>query len=371
MKVGILTMHRVIHFGSVLQAYALQQTLFKIGIDNEIIDYVYPNYKHKNIPLLKQIISKIKIFIYKCINGNKNTELNKIKYFIYKKLIRSKREYASPLMLKYFCPKYDIYLTGSDQVWNTDYLKGDTSFFFSFIKNKKAKKISYASSFGKFTFTGVKATKWLANLDSYNAISVRETKAAQIIKNIKNIDPEIVLDPTLLLDKNDWIEFAKNCINLEEDKYILVYVLTYAWNPFPYAENLIKHYESELGYKIKVLEPQSLFEKNPNWEYINNISPEEFISLFSNASLVITTSFHGTAFSINLETPFFSIINDTNKDNDDRIKSLLDIVGLNERGIINNSNFPNFTKPDFKDATYKLKKEREKSISFLKTNCII
>ena len=77
------------------------------------------------------------------------------------------------------------------------------------------------------------------------------------------------------------------------------------------------------------------------------------------------------AFSINLETPFFSIINDTNKDNDDRIKSLLDIVGLNERGIINNSNFPNFTKPDFKDATYKLKKEREKSISFLKTNCLI
>ena len=74
MKVGILTMHRVIHFGSVLQAYALQQILFKLGIDNEIIDYVYPNHKHKGISLLKAFIIRLKIFIYNLIKDNKSTE---------------------------------------------------------------------------------------------------------------------------------------------------------------------------------------------------------------------------------------------------------------------------------------------------------
>ena len=370
MKVGILTMHRVIHFGSVLQAYALQQILFKLGINNEIIDYVYPNHKHKEISLLKQFIIKVKVFIYKFINRNKNSEDNKIKNFIENKLIKSKRQFSSPYTLKYLCPKYDIYITGSDQVWNTNYLKGDTSFFFSFIKNKKAKKISYASSFGKFTFTGSKAESWLSNLESYDAISVRESRASELIKEIKNIDTEIVLDPTLLLNKNEWLQFAKN-ITHQDEKYILVYVLTYAWNPFPYAEECIKHYEKELGYKVKVLEPQSIISRNPEWEYIDNIMPEEFISLFKNASLVITTSFHGTAFSINMETPFYSIINNNNKDNDDRIKSLTDVVDLSDRLIINKSTFPKFSIPNFELSSKKLNNEREKSISFLKNNCNI
>ena len=239
--------------------------------------------------------------------------------------------------------------------------------FFLFIRKKK---ISYASSFGKFTFTGKEAESWLSNLESYDAISVREFRASELIKEIKNIDTEIVLDPTLLLNKNEWSQFAKDTIDCDE-KYILVYVLTYAWNPFPYAEECIKHYEKELGYKIKVLERQSLLTNNPNWEYIENISPEEFISLFANASLVITTSFHGTAFSINLEVPFFSIIYDNNKDNDDRISSLLEITGLIDRAIVNNSEFPKFSVPEFTISSKKLNQEREVSINFLKNNCTI
>jgi hypothetical protein len=173
MKVGILTMHRVIHFGSVLQAYALQQILFKLGIDNEIIDYVYQNHKHKGISLLKAFIIRLKIFIYNLIKDNKSTEDNKIKNFIEQKLIKSKRHFSSLYTLKYLCPKYNIYITGSDQVWNTDYLKGDTSFFFSFVKNKNAKKISYASSFGKFTFTGKEAESWLSNLEKSFSASLK------------------------------------------------------------------------------------------------------------------------------------------------------------------------------------------------------
>lgn len=368
MKVGIITMHRVIHYGSVLQAYALQQVLFRLGINNEIIDYVYPNAKHlptKRISVISFIKNVVHLMLdFLCLKQSKDE--SNIRLFIKNDLIKTNRSFSSPEKLYKNCPKYDVYLTGSDQVWNTDYLNGDTSFFFSFVSD--GKKISYASSFGRFTFSGEKAEEWLANLKSYTAISVREQKAVDIIRHNINRDAELVLDPTLLLDKQYWMNFARKSDVIDDDGYILVYVLTYAWNPFPFAEDVIRFYEKKLGLKVLVLEPALIIQNNPNWILVKNVSPREFVSLFLNASLVITTSFHGTAFSVNLETPFFSIINE-NTVNDDRITSLLHVVGLSDRGIANNSKLPVLTTPNFKESSNKLAIEREKSIAFLKTNC--
>lgn len=369
MKVGIITQHRVIHFGSVLQAFALQQALYRLNIDNEIIDYIYPNKAHlkeKKTPTIRSFISRIlRKILSLAIKRKETSEPNKIRQFISERLKKSSRSFKSPTDLANNCPKYDIYLTGSDQVWNTDYLNGDTSFFFSFVC-KPSKKVSYASSFGRFSFSGDEAKKWLSNLNDYASVSVRERKAVEIINKYTGINAVEVLDPTLLLNTDYWLKFA-GIEEVNRKKFILVYILTYAWNPFPYAEEFVRYYEDLLGYEVLVIEPEAILERNPSWKYLNNPSPEDFVKLFAEASLVITTSFHGLAFSISLKTPFFVITKDNNV-NDDRIQSLLKNLNLSHRGIPVNSSFPEMAECDFSKAYVELESRRNNSIKYLKEN---
>lgn len=367
MKIGIITQHRVRHFGSVLQAYALQRFLFNHGLDNEIIDYVYPNKKHRHVSWKK----KIKLFLVSLKRGLKRKDvessslnkLSKIEQFIEDGLIKSEEKFESCSALRNNCPKYDVYLTGSDQVWNTQYLRGDTSFFFSWL-SKGEKKVSYASSFGKFKLEGRLAKKWLSNLESYRAISVRETNAAKIIKEYTGLSTLVVLDPTLLLDRSDWLTFAELKAP-QRKKYVLVYLLTYVWNPIEYAEKLLTQIIANTEYDVIVIEPESITYAHRGWKYVADPSPADFIRLFAEASVIVTNSFHGTAFAVNLQTPFYSILK-ANRDNDDRIASLLHNVGILED--VNSKSeedttivyFDNFDKIDIK-----LQQLRENSTKFL------
>lgn len=365
MKVGILTMHRVTNFGSVLQAYALQNFLFKYGVDNELIDYVYPNEFHKEhvklpwrfkLGLLKQRIKRV---FFK----PKPVKLPKIQEFIENDLKKSKKTFCLKQDLAANYPSYDIYVTGSDQVWNTKYLKGDNSFMFPFLKDNE-KRISYASSFGVFNLPKSEGLNWLEPLSRYSNISVREKKAQKILDDYMGIKSTLLVDPTLLLSKEEWIQFSDNSINIEES-YILLYLLDYAWNPFPYAETFVRHYETLLGYKVVVIEPQNMKEKYPHWIFLKDLSPRNFVNVFNNAALIITSSFHGTAFSINLERPFYSIINNIST-NDDRIESLCELVGLEDQLVPYNSEFPDFNKRIYFDKSRNsLQQEREKSKKFL------
>lgn len=365
MKIGIITMHRVAHFGSVLQAYALQKFLLDNGMDNEIIDYVYPNKLHRK-PFKKRLrtfLTKKYHHIINLLTNNRqrDSKSNTVK-FIKEELIKSDRTYRSAEELANNPPLYDIYLTGSDQVWNTDYLKGDTTFFCSFAGNESP-RISYAASFGRFTFEGEEAHRWLSHIKPYKALSVREKTAKDIIKKYSGLEAEQVVDPTLLLNKENWQEFAGGK-PLIEGNYILVYLLVYAWNPFPYALDVVRHFEKETGWKVVVIEPMFRRSDFPGWIYTDNLNPHQFVNLIANAGLVITTSFHGTSFSINMEVPFYSIIN-RNKVNDDRIKSLCEAVGLHDSLLMAESPMPGFPKPDFGKSTQNLNALRHKSATFL------
>lgn len=364
MKIGILTMHRVIHFGSVLQAYALQRILFELGYPNEIIDYVYPNEFHLG-KQRKNIRTRISEALHSILPFTIKKTENKIQSFIDNDLIKSSCCYKSPESIAKNYPEYDVYITGSDQVWNTDYLKGDKTFFFNFLP-KKAIRISYASSFGRFSFEGNQAKKWLNDLYYYKAISVRENKAQAIIKSHTGIDSEIVLDPTLLLTKDDWISFADTNRKIGGD-YILVYMLTYAWQPFPYALNVIEHFEKKTGYKVVVIEPLWLQENKSEWIYLENQSPQEFVNLFLNAKLVLTSSFHGTVFSINLERPFYSLVKENNL-NDDRIVSICTQLDLSNNLLYYNTKPHDLPKSDFSQSRVKLNQLRKKSIHYIQNS---
>lgn len=366
MKVGILTQHRVPNYGSLLQAYALQQVLFNNGIDNEIIDYIYPNIAHrKNISCIRRLKITVLPLLYRLKIKHRPIEtLPPISNYWKEYLITTKCCFKNPTQLRHRCPKYDVYITGSDQVWNTDYLNGDTSFFFPWIK-KNNRKISYAASFGKFSFQGQKAIKWLKNIESYSAISVREKGAVEIIKKYVNQNVIEVLDPTLLLARDQWMSFG-GIANFARKDYILVYLLKYVWDPMPAAIKLIdllKYSEK----KVVVIDPEQTVPRNLGWEIVENATPKEFVRLIAEAEMVVTNSFHGTAFAINLNTPFYALVKE-NRVNDDRITSLLNKVELSDRKVSDAGTFVDTDNLNFVRCNELLQGLREKSMNYLLNN---
>lgn len=174
MKIGILTMHKVVNYGSQLQAYALQTFLKNIGFDSEIVDYDYPNEYHfsegtnHRPPQLGFIQQIAKLFWLRPFWVKQNRfERFPARY------MKLTRRYSTRAELEASIPHYDVLITGSDQVWNYKYLHEDYSFLLPFA-DSKTKKISYASSFASSDIPLVAKSKYSELLNQYRAISVRK-----------------------------------------------------------------------------------------------------------------------------------------------------------------------------------------------------
>jgi hypothetical protein len=364
-KVGILTMHRVLNYGSVLQAFATQYVINKLGFNCEIIDYQYPNifqFEHgvNFIPMsLKSKIAK-KIWLKK-----RWRKINKFELF-YKKYLHLSCFYDSPYSIKKNPPLYDIYMTGSDQVWNPRFTKGDTTFLLDFIKDKK--KISYASSFACDHLDNAYVGAFKSLLQEYSNISVREDGGKKIIKELLNIDVPVVLDPTLLISLEDWMSISKNRFygRYKNKKYILVYMLNYAFDPTSIIYKVINKIHKD--YSLEIISIGKLNDKLiPEYKSIEAAGPIEFLNLFLGASCIITSSFHGTAFALNFEKPLFSI-SDTNMNNDDRQISLLKHLNLYNCIVNKNSNIEDLTIENnvTSGAKYLIEDMRKSSLAYLK-----
>lgn len=326
-------MHRVLNPGSMLQAYALYKQVCKLGYECEIIDYQYPNAIHHS----KSNANECNIIKTICLL------LNRIKFFIlYRGRVQRKRYmrfmHDNLLLSKYYptkeslfndSPKYDIYLTGSDQVWNPKCMKGDESFFCAWKHD--CKRISYASSFSTSIIPDVYREHYRSHLKKYDYLGVREQTAVDILKNLTGRDSVVVCDPTMLLSKADYSPLLK-CSRIHKKKpYILVYALTYAYNPYPQMDVIIKMVKDKMKLPVVYLYTNSV-DKFHIHGAITSAGPCEFIDLFMHASFVVTSSFHGTAFALNFGVPFYSIVPDKVSE-DSRIISLLQMVGASDRAI--------------------------------------
>lgn len=366
--IGLLTMHRVNNFGSVLQAFALQKVIEKLGYDCVLIDYQYPNNIHPEDKENRSLLLKIIRFIMSLLHGRPD---NKMKIGIdkfrtnYFKLSEYYCDYDS---LHHNPPSFDTYILGSDQTWNVRHIAHDDSFLLSFVK--KGRKISYASSAARKSIAVDYYDSFKYYLSQFDAISVRESNTQKLIECLIGIKPPILLDPTLLLDNMDWHQIAKTSkYQVKKPPYILIYILRYSFYPYPLATEAIRKLYEKYGYHLVIIR-YSMRERLGIRDYENlyeGIAPEDFVALFENASFVVTTSFHGTAFAINFNKPFYSIYDP--ESDDDRIISLLNQLGLQDRGLsIREKVFALHDHIDYSIANNKLNKLRKESLDYLNLN---
>lgn len=327
---GILTMHRPDNYGSYLQTVATYEFVKKQGLLPTIIDYMYPTDYHLSVRKAVESKTVPESFFRKKISGlcrrlihsNRNVHLQRMKRF-YEKHITMTRPYKSAEELVSNPPEFDVYVSGSDQIWNPKFIGNDTSFLLSWTKEEK-KRIAYASSFAIKEIPQEYKESFAKNLKRYDKIGIREQ--SDILPCLTGQESNVVLDPTFLFDKDEWGRMVK-IPSLVNGKYILCYFLSYNFSPYPYAYDLIRYVQRKTGYKVVMIDadPINILK---GYKLFNEIGPEEFISLFQNASYVITSSFHGTAFSVNFEKPFITVVDDNKSNKDNRQISLIRELGV-------------------------------------------
>lgn len=364
MKILIVTMHRGNNYGSALQTYALSEYLCaKLpGSRIDVLDYVPQrvDFVWNMTVLFHQFVCRRKLRSkYDALRGMAILCSNKCVYdAFFRKHISLTHAFRSMNEIHKTLPMdYDVYMTGSDQVWNSTHNRGIDHVFFLDFAPKKSRLVAYAASFGKGELDLIERDETKHLLSAYTAISVRERSGIDILKSL-GLNGEHVLDPTLLLTKDEWL---KRIPHVKDDHYVLIYSVE------PNKPELIKIARRIAERRrLKVFLVEWGFKKPSGVDkMISGVSPLELMAYFAHADFVVASSFHGTAFSVNFNKPFVSIVPVRFGD---RAKSLLSAVGLEDHFIETIDFDPDRDLQPIEWALVneKLDKERERSFDFLR-----
>lgn len=359
-NVFIITIHTGFNFGSVLQAIATCNVLKLQGYSPVIINYIqnaytYREYFRKSVQSLRSIARGIKRLPLFIANN-----------LIYTGYLRKNVKMTSPIYEKdNFSEKMNslintygrgYFLTGSDQVWNTFFNGYDLRYFFNGLKGIK---VSYASSIGKTDLDERDKKMLCENLKDYRAISVRESSAVMILNSL-GYNATLLLDPTFMLDRDQWKTY-QTAHQLVKERYILMY-LPYNINDKDVIFNSARKLAKEKRLEIVTF----------SWGYSNDkyadhtirfASPGDFLRLMMDADYVFTNSFHGTAFSINLNKQFWVYMPTQFTT---RIQSILDFLHLQCRVLDKEITSEQISKEIiYDDINKKLSDERAKSYYFI------
>ncbi|WP_294591280.1 polysaccharide pyruvyl transferase family protein [uncultured Bacteroides sp.] len=354
MKIGILTFHCAHNYGAVLQAYALQECLKELNHEVAIIDY-RPGYLIKPYQsfyirryIRRNIIRGIYLLILEpFLYSKRKIKSHNFDNFIKKKLLLSEYNDLGHT-------DYDIIILGSDQIWNPN-LTGGTFDSVYFGENFKGRIVSYAASMGIGRIPEKSKEKVKKMLQRIYMIGVRETSMIRPLQQLcLNSKISLTLDPTLLAGKT---VFDRIKITPSVNKtYVLVYQVVVIPETYRIANEIARQIGAEVFYcgaSLKV---------NAKDNYDQTASPEAFVGYFANASCVVSTSFHGTAFSVIYNRPFYTI--KLGSETDLRSNSFLENIGLSHRMIEKDSS-PVFSEIDYSDANKHLLDMRIKSLDYL------
>lgn len=397
-SVGLITMHRVNNYGSVLQTYATIKLISELGYSCTLIDYIFPDYIHlkdavgfedpKNIEQSKGIKNSIKAFLKKI---HLFPWIRKIKIdfliFIYRhkpmEILNNedfssfRNKYIAPYITKRIYkrrdilrtpPLFDIYVTGSDQTWNSIYIGSDYSFLLDFAPNDR-RKIAFSASFGSSSILPQYAENYRKLLKRYEAISTREASGCKIIRELTGQKSTFVLDPTLLLNKQEWLNLA-DYSRVPKSKFIFCYIVDYIFSPFPILYQFLRQLNKDSEYKVVIwCDPKYCKDMTEHgYVFLEGMRPEDFLAMYDKADYIVTSSFHGTAFAINFNKDFSVILNPNRSESDSRIAELLSLFGLQSRGA-NRIDMFDFSsknrKIDYSKVNLRLTEKRNKSAVFL------
>lgn len=372
-KIGIVTSARELNFGALLQAYALQNVINKLGFNSQLLWWKNQKKSHRDVRIVKLFYifwhfvchpaamrkslgayghTFTKEFTKRSIAMFQDYEdkyLN-IKFFNYREM----KEYASS-------PECKAIIAGSDQIWNSYAIYVDPFYYLRFAP--KSKRIAYAPSLGKSDIPSYNRAKIKKYVEGFYHLSVREKSGKKLLYQLTGIDVPVVLDPSFLLKNIEWQKIEKS-IPIKE-KYVLFYFLD---EPNEYCIDILKKIVAKFGYNIKAVPYKyPSFKLIDSLEYID-AGPCEFLSLVHYAELVLTDSFHGSALSINYNKQFivFDRQYGLNQSQVSRILDLLDTFGLQRQFVRDESEIERAcTCIDYQPINKIMEKLRKESINYL------
>jgi len=331
MKIAVITMHAVKNYGSVLQTYATQEILLKMGCDVEIINYIREKNLNSNLAEtwtnndhgVKKIVKKIVLLptIHRWIKVFDG--------FLTEAIHLTPNVYLKEKDFKSIPLDADVYCTGSDQVWNSGWNLGvDKNFYLNFAP-EDSKRISIAASIGRTTISDAEKEIVLPLLKKYDYITVRELSGVKLLKNLGLGRVGFCLDPTLLLTKDEWL---KHAVPYKiKKKFLLVYQLNHDERFDDYVVKLAKRKCLDL---VRVCTRFDQCRLPGRAIIIPKVG--QLLDLIDKAELVVTNSFHATAFCINFNKDFIDI---RPNEYSCRINDVLELFDLQERCISDYNNF--------------------------------
>ena len=347
MKIGILTFPTAINYGTALQAAALGKVL---SSENNTVGFL----DHR-CPLIDSTNS---VFDFKNVFDVKYT----LAHLINLSVALRRRENFKRFREKYIPlaaddPQgFDITVAGSDQIWNYNLTDNDFYYFLDYPKNNK-KKASYAGSFGLSQIEEKYHERIAKLLADFDYLSVREKQAANIIKDISGITAPVVVDPTLLLDEQQWKEMCgKKDV---KNGYIFVYTVFNSEKIWEYAAFLSK----KTGLPIKTVSYSKLHRHDAIYDF--TAGPDNWVNYMRGADYVVTNSFHGVAFSINFEKNFFFDMPPKKAGVGSRISDITERYALADRNLSADSFTETVDAPDFSVKKELLEQDRRFSFEFI------
>ncbi len=352
-KIGIITCGKEPNYGACLQALATQHKVTNMGYEAELMNYSFMEEKLYSPLKQKTLRSFVSSTLFYPLRKSLHTAfLN----FRKKHMKYSSKQLFTPEDFARVASDYDAFLIGSDQVWNPD-LGIDTNITLLRFYENGPRRLSYASSFGVSSLSKERELVYKEALNKFEHISTREETGKTLVNNITGRESVISLDPTMLLDANEWSKYEEKS-GLDEP-YVLIYDMRHSQKVMDTAKKL-----AEIkGCKVVALSRIVIQDKKIRTLY--GISPGQFLDLFKNAEAVVTDSFHGTVFSITYQKEFYSYCSRQGMKIGSRITNILKSLGLSER-LIHDGAEVEFSEISYDSVTELLKKMREVSLGYLK-----
>lgn len=357
-QTAIITWISYPNYGSMLQAYALQQTLKRLGVDSKLIDdsrYVRP--KGFKCRIKNFVCSLLKAFLFQ-----RRKSFSSFAYFK-QNFLQVDAEWKNTSQLS---DRYSRIICGSDQIWSSILPDHHNGFYFASFASEECEKIAYAPSIGSMTYSTEYAELVRPWIKNFKSLSSREKSGADILKEISaRDDVAVVLDPTLLLSSEQWRELEKHSdYPLPDGHYMFAYFLTFNETYLRFA----KGKAAEMGLQLVTIDNLPMFGRYAD-RVLSDVGPVAFLRLIANADYVVTDSFHGSIFSIQYRKPFITVKRFSDNEprcQNSRIYNLFELLGIRDNFLSGQELDRQPCVPDWNSVERALDTERQMSIDYLR-----